>query len=104
MNAAEVPELPEPQPSRPKHSGGLSDRDHAMLAFEKQWWKAAGSKEQAIREIFDLSSTRYYQILNELIEKPEALAVEPMLVKRLRRMRGTRLTARSRSRLGMEQR
>jgi hypothetical protein len=61
-----------------------------MLAFERQWWKFAGAKEQAIRELFDLSSTRYYQALNTLIDRPEALAHDPMLVKRLRRTRQTR--------------
>jgi hypothetical protein len=108
MNAAELPALPTPQAERPmkrsEHTG-LSERDHVMLAFERQWWKCAGSKEQAIREIFDLSSTRYYQVLNDLIEKTEALAVDPMLVKRLRRMRTTRYRARTTPRrLGLDQR
>ncbi|HET7305048.1 MAG TPA: DUF3263 domain-containing protein, partial [Segeticoccus sp.] len=43
--------------------GELSERDHEILAFERQWWKYAGAKEQAIRELFDMSSTRYYQVL-----------------------------------------
>jgi len=33
-------------------------RDREMLAFEAQWWKYAGAKEQAIRELFDMSATR----------------------------------------------
>ncbi|GAA4719131.1 DUF3263 domain-containing protein [Isoptericola chiayiensis] len=73
----------------------LSDRDREILAFEKQWWKYAGSKEQAVRELFDMSATRYYQVLNALIDTPEALEHDPMLVKRLRRMRSTRQRARS---------
>jgi hypothetical protein len=80
---------------------GLSDRDREMLAFERQWWKYAGSKEQAIRELFDLSATRYYQALNALIDRPEALAHDPMLVKRLRRVRQTRQRARSARRFGL---
>jgi Protein of unknown function (DUF3263) len=68
----------------------LSERDREMLAFERQWWKYAGAKDQAIRELFDLSSTRYYQILNALIDRPEALAHDAMLVKRLRRQRQSR--------------
>jgi hypothetical protein len=68
----------------------LTPREAEMLAFERQWWKFAGAKEQAIRELFDLSSTRYYQALNTLIDRPEALAHDPMLVKRLRRTRQTR--------------
>lgn len=78
----------------------LSERDREILAFERQWWKYAGSKEQAVRELFDMSSTRYYQVLNALIDTPEALAADPMLVKRLRRMRLARQRTRSARRLG----
>jgi len=80
----------------------LSDRDRAILEFERQWWKYAGAKEQAIRDLFDMSATRYYQILNGLIDLPEALESDPMLVKRLRRMRSSRQKARSARRLGVE--
>ncbi|MBU6244180.1 MAG: DUF3263 domain-containing protein [Actinomycetales bacterium] len=80
----------------------LTDRDRAILEFERQWWKYAGAKEQAIRELFDMSATRYYQIVNGLIDTPEALAFDPMLVKRLRRMRAARQRARSARRLGVE--
>ncbi len=81
---------------------GLSQRDQDLLAFERQWWKYAGAKEQAIRELFDMSATRYYQVLNALIDTQEALEFDPMLVKRLRRMRATRQRARSARRLGIE--
>ena len=80
----------------------LSDRDAEILAFERQWWKFAGAKEQAVREKFQMSATRYYQVLNALIDKPEALAVDPLLVKRLRRLRETRQRARSAKRLGFD--
>ena len=80
----------------------LSARDQEILAFERQWWKYAGAKEQAIRELFDMSATRYYQVLNALIDRPEALATDPMLVKRLRRLRSARQRARSARRLGIE--
>lgn len=76
----------------------LSERDLAVLGFEKQWWKYAGAKEQAVRELFNLSATQYYQILNALIDTPAALAAEPMLVKRLRRMRSTRQRERTQRR------
>ena len=79
---------------------GLSERDRQVLAFERQWWKYAGAKEQAIRDLFDMSATRYYQVLNGLIDRPEALAADPMLVKRLRRLRATRQRTRSARRLG----
>ena len=83
-------------------TGELSDRDREILAFERQWWKYAGAKEQAIRELFDMSATRYYQVLNALLDRPEALAADPMLVKRLRRLRNARQRARSARRLGIE--
>jgi hypothetical protein len=85
----------------PPH-GGPSERDQQILAFERQWWKYAGAKEQAIRELFGMSATRYYQILNALIDRPEALAHDPMLVKRLRRLRTARQRARSARRHGLE--
>jgi hypothetical protein len=81
---------------------GLTRRDREILAFERQWWKYAGAKEQAIRELFDMSATRYYQVLNALIDSPSALAADPMLVKRLRRLRATRQRQRSARRLGID--
>lgn len=83
---------------------GLSRREREILAFERQWWKYAGAKEQAIRELFDMSATRYYQVLNALVDRPEAVAADPMLVKRLRRLRQTRQRARAARRLGVEPR
>ncbi len=80
----------------------LSDRDRDILGFERQWWKYAGAKEQAVREKFDMSSTRYYQVLNALIDKPEALRADPLLVRRLRRLRSQRQRQRSARRLGFE--
>jgi uncharacterized protein DUF3263 len=90
-----------------QHDGGdpvgqLSARDADILTFERQWWKFAGAKEQAIRDKFQMSATRYYQILNALIDKPEALAHDPLLVKRLRRLRATRQRNRSAKRLGID--
>ena len=80
----------------------LSDRDRAILEFERQWWKYAGAKETAVRESFDMSATRYYQVLNALIDRPEALQADPLLVRRLRRLRATRQKQRSARRLGFE--
>jgi len=80
----------------------LSDRDRGILEFERQWWKYAGAKETAVRDKFDMSSTRYYQVLNALIDKPEALAADPLLVRRLRRLRASRQRQRSARRLGFE--
>ena len=83
-------------------SGELTDREREILAFERQWWKYAGAKEQAIKDLFDLSATRYYQVLNALLDRPEALVADPMLIKRLRRLRTTRQRSRSARRLGRD--
>jgi hypothetical protein len=80
----------------------LDRRDREILAFERQWWKYAGAKEQAIRELFDMSATRYYQVLNALLDKPEAMAADPLLIKRLRRLRTSRQRTRAARRLGFE--
>ena len=85
--------------SNPETSGaGLSERDRAVLGFERQWWKYSGAKEAAIRELFDMSATRYYQLINSLIDTPEAIEFDPMMVKRLRRMRSSRQASRSANR------
>ncbi|ROS78779.1 DUF3263 domain-containing protein [Cellulomonas sp. PhB143] len=81
---------------------GLDERGRQILDFERQWWKYAGAKEEAVRDLFDMSATRYYQTLNALIDTEAALAYEPMLVKRLRRLRSTRHRARSARRLGSD--
>ena len=80
----------------------LEERDRLLLEFERQWWKYSGAKENAIRELFDMSATRYYQILNALIDTEAALDFDPMLVKRLRRMRAERQKQRSARRLGIQ--
>ena len=89
-------------PSVPATGARLTDREAEILAFERQWWKYAGAKETAVRELFDMSATRYYQVLNALIDRPEALVADPMLVKRLRRLRATRQRTRSARRLGLD--
>jgi Protein of unknown function (DUF3263) len=90
--------------ARSGHEAGpsLAERDREILEFERQWWKYAGAKETAIRESFDMSATRYYQVLNALIDRPEALIEDPLLVRRLRRMRAERQRVRSARRLGFE--
>ncbi len=83
-------------------ASGLSERDSEILEFERHWWKYAGAKEQAIREKFDMSSTRYYQVLNALIDRSDALEADPLLVRRLRRLRASRQRQRSARRLGFD--
>lgn len=82
---------------------GLSERDREILAFERTWWKESGSKERAIRERLDMSATRYYQVLNELVDNPAALAEDPMLVRRIRRYRSARQRQRAARRLGFSE-
>jgi hypothetical protein len=79
----------------------MSEREREILEFERMWWKLGGSKERAVRERFAMSATRYYQLLNEIIETPQALAEDPMLVRRLRRQRAARQRLRAARRLGM---
>jgi hypothetical protein len=87
---------------RESATGELTERDREILEFERHWWKYSGAKEQAVCDLFDMSATRYYQVLNALLDRPEALAADPMLVKRLRRLRAARQRARSARRLGFE--
>ena len=93
---------PNVQPNELSTANELSERDRAILSFERQWWKFSGAKEQAVRENFDMSSTRYYQVLNALIDRPDAVAHDPLLVRRLRRLRAARQRARSARRMGFE--
>src|SRR3546814_6024921 len=72
----------------------LTDRDRAILDFERTWWTELGPKDAAIRERFDLSGTRYYQLLTELLDDAEAMDYDPLLVRRLRRVRERRRRAR----------
>jgi len=78
----------------------LTDLETSILAIEKLWWQYTGTKEQAIRERTGLSPTRYYQALNALIDTEAALAHDPLLVKRLRKIRAERQRTRSARRLG----
>jgi hypothetical protein len=72
----------------------LDERDRAILDFEREWWQHPGAKEDAIRQTFGLSPARYYQVLGKLMDSEAALAYDPMLVKRLQRVREDRRSAR----------
>lgn len=73
---------------------GLSDRDRAIIDFERSWWRRPGPKDVAVRAALGLSATRYYQILDGLLDVPDALAYDPLVVRRLRRRRDRRRRAR----------
>ena len=68
----------------------LSDRDRAILDFERSWWTRRGAKEEAIRRELRISGTRYYQLLGMLVDEPAAVAYDPLTVKRFRRDRDRR--------------
>lgn len=72
----------------------LSSRGRAILDFERTWWSEDGPKEVAIKQRFSLSSGRYYQLLNELLESADAMDYDPLVVRRLRRLRDRRRRAR----------
>ena len=74
---------------------GLPERDERILDFERQWWRHAGAKEEAIRSQFSLPAAHYYQLLNAVIDTPEAVRHDPMLVRRLQRARDARTSARA---------
>lgn len=76
-------------------SSTLTELEIRILEFERQWWRYAGAKESAIKELFDLTPPSYYQLLNNLIDRNDALLTQPMLVKRLRRLREARTTQRT---------
>jgi hypothetical protein len=84
------------QPEREQQpQSGLPEREASILEFERQWWRHAGAKEEAIRSQFGLSAARYYQVLNAVIDSPAAVRHDPMLVRRLQRARELRTQARA---------
>jgi hypothetical protein len=91
----------ERMPSRDDGGSGLDDRAIRVLAFEARAWQHAGLKAEAIREEFGISAARYYRILGDLIDSPAALRHDPMLVKRLQRMREARAATRARRSLSI---
>lgn len=73
----------------------LSDRDRALLSFEAEWRRHGGAKEEAIRAEFAMPPARYYQLLGRLIDTADALEHDPLLVRRLRRIRDERAAVRA---------
>ena len=86
----------------PQAAPELDPRLRDVLDFEREWWKHPGSKERGIRERFGLSAARYHQLVNRAIDEPAALVYDPMLVRRLRRLRESRRQKRVASRLGLQ--
>ena len=74
---------------------GLSARDAEILDFEGHWWRFSGAKEASIKDKFGMTPAHYHQVLSALLDNPAALAYDPILVKRLRRLRQARHQART---------
>ena len=81
-------------------NSGLSELETQILEFERTWWRHAGAKESSIKELFNLTPPAYYQMLNNLIDREAALMAQPLLVKRLLRLRDQRTASRSSTKLG----
>jgi uncharacterized protein DUF3263 len=88
-------------PSSARSSEGLDDLERQILDFEREAWRLRIAKERAIRETFGFSTTRYHQLLHRTVDRPAALAYDPMLVRRLRRLRELRRKRRTAQRLGI---
>ena len=83
----------------PPHGQGLravelTTREREILDFERVWWSEPGPKDEAIKNRFELSTTRYYEILGELLDNEAAYDYDPLVVRRLRRLRARRRRAR----------
>lgn len=72
----------------------LTDRERAILDFERTWWSEPGPKAAAIKDRFGLSAARYYQLLGGLVGSSAAEAYDPLVVRRLRKLRTSRRRAR----------
>ena len=92
--------MSELMPSSDLVNSGLTELEIKILEFERTWWRHAGAKESSIKELFNLTPPAYYQMLNNLIDRPAALIAQPLLVKRLLRLRDQRTASRSSTKLG----
>lgn len=72
------------------NSSVLTEREKDILDFEQSWWSLSIPREQAVRDRFQLTETEYVELLELLIATEAALEAEPLLVRRLRRMKDRR--------------
>lgn len=84
-----------PQASKDPRRAGLTDEERAVVDFERNWWVSPTqrTKQESIRTALGLSPTRYYAVLETLVERREALEYDPLLMRRLRRRRDQRRRA-----------
>ena len=88
-------------PSSARSADGLDELERHILDFEREAWRLYIPQDRAIRETFGFSTTRYHQLLHRIIDTPSALEYDPMLVRRLRRIRELRRRRRTADRLGV---
>jgi hypothetical protein len=65
----------------------LTDAQCSLLDFERTWWQAPVSKTEQIRSRFGFSSSSYYRALYALVDLSDAVAYDPLTVRRVRRRR-----------------
>lgn len=65
----------------------LSERHAAMLDFERSWWDEDEPRDRVIRERFQCSPDEYHAELTGVLDDPAALDHDPLVVRRLRRLR-----------------
>lgn len=68
----------------------LSTTERSILDLERDWWQTPGPKGEAIRARLGMSPSAYYRRLGALIDRPDVLELDPLLVRRLRRARADR--------------
>ncbi|NGN93345.1 DUF3263 domain-containing protein [Nocardioides sp. KC13] len=84
-------------PGSAEEQPGLSENEKRLLDFERSWWSAGIGRDEAVREQLGMSAADYHRAVNDLIDKPEALDYDGVLVRRLRRQRDARRTQRSKN-------
>jgi hypothetical protein len=72
----------------------LTERHLAILEFERTWWTLDEEKDLLIRARFACAPDAYYEELNRVLDDPEAMAADPLVVRRLVRLKDRRHRAR----------
>ncbi len=79
----------------PARTAPLTSTNAHILALEQRAWRTPGAKAQAILNDLGMTETQYYQALDKIIDTPEALRADPVLVNRLRDQRARRTARRT---------
>lgn len=68
----------------------MTPTDAELLDFEASWPLPGAAKDSTVVAVLGMPPTLYHQRLGALLDDPKALAYNPLLIKRLRRLRATR--------------